>query len=104
MRINDMSIKLKEILAKELERRNLSINHVARDCDIPVSVLHGWVNGTLPSAKNLYHVKILAKYMGMRLDELLFEEEQRSSLTLFTSTFMDGDTQYKPTVEKIKGN
>jgi hypothetical protein len=102
--MNNMSIKLKEILAKELERRNLSINHVARDCEIPVSVLHGWVHGTLPSAKNLHHIKTLSKYLGMRMDDMLFEEEQRSSLILFTSTFMDGDTQYKLTVEKIKGN
>lgn len=99
----NMSIKLKEILEKELKRRNLSINHVARDCEIPVSVLHGWVNGTLPSAKNLHHIKTLGKYLGMHMDEMLFEEDERSSLILFTSTFMDGDTQYKLTVEKIKG-
>jgi len=98
-----MTIKLNEILEKELERRNLSINHVARDCNIPPSVLHGWVNGTLPSAKNLHHIKTLSNYLGMHMDEMLFEEESRDSLILFTSTFMDGDTQYKVTVERIKG-
>ena len=98
-----MSIKLKEILETELKRRNLSINHVARDCEIPVSVLHGWVNGTLPSAKNLHHIKTLAKYLGMQVDNMLFEESTHSNLILFTSTFMDGDTQYKLTVERIKG-
>ena len=100
-----MTIKLKEVLEKELKRRKLSITQLAKECDIPVSVLHGWVKGTVPSAKNLHQIKILSEHLKIPVDEMLFEgidESQRSHLILFSSTFRDGDTQYKLTIEKIK--
>lgn len=99
-----MTIKLKEILQSEFERRNLSINQVANDCNIPSSVLHGWFHGSLPSAKNLHHIQTLAEYLGLQVDRMLFDtkKEKESRLILFSSTFRDGDTQYKLTIEKIK--
>lgn len=101
-----MTIKLDEILKKELERRKLSINEVAKECNISPSVLHGWINGTLPSAKNLHHIQTLSKFLGLSTDKMLFssQEDSTSRLILFSSTFMDGDTQYKLTIEKIKEN
>lgn len=95
---------LKKILKSELERRKLSINQVANDCNIPSSVLHGWINGTLPSAKNLHHIKTLSDYLGISTDQMLFNSEGRSRthLILFSSTFMDGDVQYKLTIEKVR--
>ena len=98
-----MSIKLKDSLAKELKRRKLSITKLAKSCGIPTSVLHGWINGTLPSAKNLHLIKVLSDYLKLPVDEMLFEENEEkdpSSLILFSSTFRDGDAQYKLTIEK----
>lgn len=100
-----MPIKLKDSLKKELNRRNLSITELAKDCDIPVSVLHGWVKGTLPSAKNLHLIKVLSEHLKIPVDQMLFsgsDEDKRSHLILFSSTFMDGNTQYKLTIEKMK--
>jgi len=100
-----MSINLKEVLEKELKRRDLSITQLANDCEIPVSVLHGWVKGTLPSAKNLHLIKTLSSHLKIPVDQMLFsenDEDKRSHLILFSSTFMDGDTQYKLTIEKMK--
>jgi transcriptional regulator with XRE-family HTH domain len=100
-----MSIKLNKILEKELKRRKLSITQLANDCGISVSVLHGWVKGTLPSAKNLHQIKTLSEHLKIPVDQMLFtgsDEDQRSHLILFSSTFRDGDTQYKLTIEKIK--
>lgn len=99
-----MTIKLDEILKNELERRKLSINEVAKECKIAPSVLHGWINGTLPSAKNLHHIQTLSKFLGISAEDMLFnsKEDSTSRLILFSSTFMDGDTQYKLTIEKIK--
>lgn len=100
-----MTIKLREVLTKELERRSLSINNVAKSCGISPSVLHGWVNGTLPSAKNLHHIKNLANYLGLSISKILFDTDNAPSpshLILFSSTFRDGGAQYKLTIEKIK--
>lgn len=99
-----MSIRLKEVLEKELKRRKLSINFLASECNIPISVLHGWVkDGSIPSGKNLLHIKTLSNYLGIPVDYMLFEDtDEPSHLILFSSTFRDGDTQYKLTIEKIK--
>jgi predicted Holliday junction resolvase-like endonuclease len=100
-----MSIKLKEVLEKEFKRRKLSINHVANECNIPISVLHGWVkDGVIPSGKNLIHIKSLSEFLGIPVDYMLFEnsDEKPSHLILFSSTFRDGNTQYKLTIEKVK--
>jgi predicted Holliday junction resolvase-like endonuclease len=101
-----MSIKLKEVLEQEFERRKLSINKVAKDCNIPISVLHGWVkDGAAPSGKNLHHIKSLSNYLAIPIDYMLFKENNDgpSHLILFSSTFRDGDTQYKLIIEKVKG-
>jgi len=97
-------VKLKEALNRELKSRNESITAMAKNCGLPVSVLHGWVKGTLPSAKNLHMVRELADYLGIPLSVLLFNvsDEEGTSTILFTSEFLDGDKRYKLTIEKIK--
>lgn len=99
-----MAIILQKILERELYRRKLSINFLASECNIPISVLHGWVkDGAAPSGKNLVHVKTLSNYFGISVDELLFQEEDEPPhLILFSSTFRDGGTQYKLTIEKMR--
>lgn len=98
-----VEIKLSKVLQKELKLRKITINYLARECKIPVSVLHGWVNGILPSAKNLHHIHTLSSYLSLSTDQLLFNISTKSNQhTLFTSTFMDGKTQYKITVEKME--
>jgi len=96
-------IKLSQVLKAEIKSRELTINKMARDCKIPTSVLHGWVNGTIPSAKNIHHIKTLSQYLHIPIEKLLFDNSTVSSrLILFSSTFMDGKTQYKITIEKVE--
>ncbi len=96
-------IKLSTALKSELKVRDLTINKMARDCAIPVSVLHGWINGTIPSAKNIHHIKTLSEYLNISVEKLLFNNVAAPSrLILFSSTFMDGKTQYKVTIEKLE--
>lgn len=101
--IDMVDIKLSKVLQKELKTRKITINHLAKECEIPVSVLHGWVNGILPSAKNLHHIHTLSRYLSLTTDQLLFNFSAKSNQhTLFSSTFMDGKTQYKLTIEKVE--
>ena len=98
-----IEIKLSKVLQKEMKARKITINNLAKECRIPVSVLHGWVNGTLPSAKNLHHIHTLSRHLNLSTDQLLFNLSPGNNLhTLFSSTFMDGKTQYRLTVEKME--
>lgn len=97
-------VKLEAVLKRELKARNESINEVARNCKIPVSTLHGWVHGTLPTAKNLHFLKALSDYLGLSLSVLLFnkkEEASDGSAVLFSSTFIDDEKRYRLVIEKL---
>lgn len=99
-----MKIQLDTVLKRELKSRNESINSVSKSCKIPVSVLHGWLQGVLPSAKNLHHIQTLSEYFGLPLSVLLFNvrDEKSASSVLFSSEFADGDLKYRLLVEKVK--
>lgn len=96
-------VLIDRILKKELKTRKMSLNHLARECAIPASVLHGWVNGTLPSARNLHHIQTLSIYLGVSVDELLFgvKDQGLNRDIIFSSTFVDGETRYKFVIERI---
>lgn len=100
----DMKVELQNVLKREIKDRHLTINALAIECEIPVSVLHSWVNGVLPSAKNLHHIGSLSKFLNLPVSVLLFNErEDRPETTiLFNSEFADGDHKYRLSVEKIK--
>ena len=102
--INSMKIELQQVLKRELKNRNLTINGLARDCGIPVSVLHSWLQGVLPSAKNLHHIAALSKCLELPISVLLFNKHEASqeATVLFNSEFADGDHKYRLSVEKIK--
>jgi transcriptional regulator with XRE-family HTH domain len=99
-----MKVELQAVLKKELKSRRLTINGLARDCGIPASVLHGWLQGVLPSAKNLHHIAVLSKQLDIPVAILLFnkDESKPNSTVLFNSEFADGDHKYRLLVEKIR--
>ena len=96
-------VKLKEVLNREFKSRGESINEVARACKIPVATLHGWTQGTLPTAKNLHFMKALSQHLGLSLSGLIFNEKEESSAAtvLFSSTFLDEGKQYRLIIEKV---
>lgn len=99
-----MNIVLAEVLIEIKEKRSLSLKKIASDCGIPPSVLHGWINGTIPSAKNLHLVFKLAKYLGLEIDELLFGQRiinDGLSKSIHSSVFTDGNSKYLLKVVKI---
>lgn len=99
-----MKVHLKDVLKRQLKARNESLNSLARNCGIPLSVIHGWVNGVLPSARNLHHIQTLAEYLDVSISMLLFNtrEEKSKSTILFSSEFADGEPKYRLLVEKVK--
>lgn len=99
-----MEIQLQEVLKRELKSRNLTVNGLARSCGIPQSVLHSWLQGVIPSAKNLHHTAVLAKYFEIPISVLLFNQKEDLPETniLFHSEFLDGENKYKLSIEKVK--
>lgn len=99
-----MKVELQLVLKRELKDRHLTINGLARECRIPVSVLHGWIQGVLPSAKNLHHIATLAKCLKLPVSVLLFNKNEATpdATVLFNSEFADGDHKYRLSVEKIR--
>lgn len=67
-----------------------------------VSLLHDWYSSARrPSAKNFWHLRKLAEYLGLSLEELLFDEA-RERQVVSTTTFLDRGIRYRVIVEKLK--
>jgi transcriptional regulator with XRE-family HTH domain len=98
-----MKVELQHVLKRELKNRHLTIQALAKSCGIPVSVLHSWVNGVLPSAKNLHYIAALAKCLELPVAVLLFnrDEYRPNTTVLFNSEFGDGEQRYRLSVEKF---
>lgn len=99
----DMRVKLKEVLTRELKSRNESVHAVAEATGIPSSTLHAWSTGQLPSAKNLHLLKKLSDYLNIPLSVLLFNarEGEPDSAILFSSEFVDDQRRYRLIIEKL---
>lgn len=93
-------IRLGQVLQRELKGKVLS--RVAREVGISVSLLHDWYSSSRkPSAKNLWQLKVLAKYLGLSLDEILFDE-QKGKQIISSTTFSDRGVQYRVNIEKLR--
>lgn len=96
-------VELQRVLTRELKAHRWTVNGLARECGIPTSVLHGWLQGVLPSAKNLHHIDALAKRLRLPISVLLFnrKEDRPDSFVLFFSEFSDGLRRYRLSIERL---
>ena len=94
-------IKLSQVLHRELKGKVIS--RVAKEVGISVSILHDWFSSSRnPSAKNMWQLKKLAEYLGMSLEQILFDEKTEKQV-ISSTTFTDRGVQYRINIEKIKG-
>ncbi|MBN8538727.1 MAG: helix-turn-helix transcriptional regulator [Deltaproteobacteria bacterium] len=94
-------IKLSQVLQRELKGKVIS--RVAKEIGISVSILHDWYSSSRkPSAKNMWHLKKLADYLGLTLEQILFDEKSEKQ-TISSTTFSDRGVQYRINIEKVKG-
>ena len=88
-----------KLLREKLEGVNLS--HVARELDIPKTLLFECKQARrLPSLKNIEHVKALADYFGLSLDELLIGSKSGSVVS--SVEFEDQNRKYRIHIERLK--
>ena len=94
-----MSMKFNQILQEKLGSENLT--EIARELDMPKSILHDWVvSMKQPSGKNIPHVKAIAEYLGLTLDELFFGEANKT--TISSVSFEDNGRKYRINIERLK--
>jgi transcriptional regulator with XRE-family HTH domain len=60
------SKNLKEYLITE----GISMNELSRKMEVPVSTVHGWLNGVEP--KSIHDLKKVSNFLGVSLDDLCF--------------------------------
>lgn len=90
--------KFSDLLAKRLADKNLA--KLARELKIPRTVLHDWVTSRRePSFRNVHHLKALAQYLGLTLDELLTEQIRERVISAVV--FEDGGRKYRVKIERI---
>lgn len=94
-------IKLSQVLQRELKGKILS--RVAKEIGVSVSILHDWYSSSRkPSAKNMWQLKKLADYLGLSLEQILFDEKIERQI-ISSTTFTDRGVQYRVNIEKVKG-
>ncbi len=94
-------IKLSQVLQRELKGKVLS--RVAKEIGVSVSILHDWYSSSRkPSAKNMWQLKKLADYLGLTLEQILFDEKVERQI-ISSTTFTDRGVQYRVNIEKVKG-
>lgn len=101
-----MKIKLSQVMAREMKSRSISVTLLAKSTGVPRTTVHDWLEGRLPSSKNIHYLSELSSFFGISLNELLFgvADQTPTSEVLFSSSFVDGQTSYKIIVEKITTN
>lgn len=98
-----MQVKLQVVLKREMKNRKLTINSLAKKCGMAPSIVHAWVHGVLPSAKNLHLVYKISKFLEIPISVLLFDFDETNSArnVIHSSHFSDGDIDFKISIEKI---
>lgn len=94
-----MSNHFTKTLNERLKGVNLS--YLSRELGIPSTLLFEWKQSKrMPAFKNLIHVRKLADFLGLGLEELLFSEE---SANLISSVmFEDNKRKYRIKIERLK--
>lgn len=82
-------MKLRQALTKYLKHSGLSASTLAERAGVPKGTLQGWCLGKRP--RNLDQVREVAKFIGVTLDSLLFDEVDFEVIKI-TSKQLEGFT------------
>lgn len=64
---------LDKTLKRLMSHKNLSVTKLSKLTDIPVSTLHGWLNGIEP--RSITQLKAVSDYFEISLESLCFGED-----------------------------
>lgn len=81
--------------------KEATLTSISKKLNIPLTLLFEWKQAKRsPSFKNLHHVKKLADYFGMSMEELLFNEG--GPCLISSVRFEDNKRQYRIKIERVK--
>lgn len=94
-----MSIKLDIVLKRLLKQRGITLKQLSKETEIKPSTLSGWFNGVSPH--NLSEARTCARYLGVSLERLLFDEDSETQALedLLTEQVFDGFLKVK--IERV---
>jgi transcriptional regulator with XRE-family HTH domain len=68
----ELQMKFSENLKKAMLEHKISQKKLSTKVGLPVSTLHGWLNGAAP--KNIQDLKKVASIFGLTIDQLCFDD------------------------------
>lgn len=72
-------MKLKTILKGLMESHDITLSALAKATGVPKQTIHNWLCGTEP--KTLDHVRAVARYFKIGIEELCYGDEEKASKT-----------------------
>lgn len=95
------SLKLSKVLKREIGTRTQA--SVAEGAGISKTLLNDWVSSRRnPGGKNFPQLLKLAKYLGLSLEELLFDIKPTKKQVLAQARFTDQGNEYRINIEKLR--
>lgn len=92
-------IKLSKVLQRELKDETLA--SLEKKLKIPKTLLSEWKQGRLPAGKSLSHLRTLARYLGLSVEELLFDSEGSENETISSMTFQHNGNVYRINIDAV---
>lgn len=84
-----------------LRLNGMNLSQLSRELKIPSTLLFEWKQSKrMPSFKNMNHVRRLAAYFGLTLEELLFGEDVNEIIA--TSTFEVNRVKFRVRIERMR--
>ena len=93
------NIKLAQVLKRELKEETLA--SLEKKLKIPKTLISEWKQGRLPAGKSLKHLQTLSKYLGLTVEELLFDEGGPNKDIISSMTFQHNGNVYRINIEAI---
>lgn len=91
-------MKLKNNLKSLLEGHEITLTELAKETGVPKQTIHNWLCGTEP--KSLGHVRPVAKYFDLTIEELCFGDEEKKSVSE-KSTFETYEEEIKAGIFEV---
>ena len=75
-----MKLQFSENLTRYLKSSGLTLKDLANELEVPISTIHGWMNGIPP--RSLIKIKQISLVLNCTMDELCFNDKNIETNTI----------------------
>ena len=83
-----------------LEAHKYSLKEFSQKLGVPISTVHGWINGVPP--KNVMIIKKISNFLDVSVEDLCFESHQKKELVESDLVMCIGNEKFKIIFKKIR--